>query len=210
MEWPTLLGVTQKQSFDDLHHCSSDIHVEPLVFSSKYLIDGPQVDGFSNRISNVFQNAGYQKGDVVAVVMGVITALINTNLRNQPVAHCIKTASVRVVMYSEEFESIVMNIAQDIDKVKRYMWDRPQANKRDRALLPGDLLAMDELGSLYFKDRTGDTFKWKGENVSTTEVESIIFSAAGHRDVIVYGVEEGNFLAGMTAMVDPDFQPDIT
>jgi len=48
---------------------------------------------------------------------------------------------------------------------------------------------MDELGYLYFKDRTGDTFRWKGENVSTTEVENAIARSVGLRDACVYGVE---------------------
>lgn len=48
---------------------------------------------------------------------------------------------------------------------------------------------MDELGYLYFKDRTGDTFRWKGENVSTAEVENAIAKAVGLRDACVYGVE---------------------
>lgn len=47
----------------------------------------------------------------------------------------------------------------------------------------------DELGYLYFKDRTGDTFRWKGENVSTSEVEAIISNLINYRDCVIYGVE---------------------
>ena len=59
----------------------------------------------------------------------------------------------------------------------------------DAAVLSGDRLEMDELGYLYFKDRTGDTFRWRGENVSTTEVEAVISNVAGLKDCVVYGVE---------------------
>lgn len=48
---------------------------------------------------------------------------------------------------------------------------------------------MDELGYLYFRDRTGDTFRWKGENVSTTEVEGTLSRLLQMADVAVYGVE---------------------
>jgi solute carrier family 27 fatty acid transporter 1/4 len=55
--------------------------------------------------------------------------------------------------------------------------------------MTGDILVADEFGYLYFKDRTGDTFRWKGENVSTSEIEAIISNLINYRDCIVYGVE---------------------
>lgn len=56
----------------------------------------------------------------------------------------------------------------------------------------GDILVSDIYGFYYFKDRTGDTFRWRGENVATSEVESILMSVAGLNDCVVYGVEVRN------------------
>ena len=84
-------------------------------------------------------------------------------------------------------------------------------NKGDQAFLSGDLLTMDELGYLYFKDRTGDTFRWKGENVSTAEVESVISNILDQRDCVVYGIEikdcEGR--AGMAAIQGKEDSVDL-
>ena len=75
--------------------------------------------------------------------------------------------------------------------------------KGDSYYRSGDVMRMDEEGWVYFCDRSGDTFRWKGENVSTAEVECTISKILELTDVVVYGVEvpgnEGR--AGMAAIV---------
>jgi fatty-acyl-CoA synthase len=67
----------------------------------------------------------------------------------------------------------------------------------------GDLMRRDKEGFFYFVDRVGDTFRWKGENVSTTEVAATICTSPDVLEAVVYGVTipgtEGR--AGMAAMV---------
>ncbi|XP_017482804.1 PREDICTED: LOW QUALITY PROTEIN: long-chain fatty acid transport protein 4-like [Rhagoletis zephyria] len=83
--------------------------------------------------------------------------------------------------------------------------------KGDMAFLSGDLLTSDERGYLFFMDRTGDTFRWKGENVSTSEVEAQVSNVASYKDTIVYGVAIPNTegRAGMAAIYDPEREVDL-
>ena len=78
--------------------------------------------------------------------------------------------------------------------------------KGDAWFRAGDLMRQDAEGYFYFVDRVGDTFRWKGENVSTGEVEASLSRVAGVEQANVYGVEvpgqEGR--AGMAALVVGD------
>lgn len=78
----------------------------------------------------------------------------------------------------------------------------------DRWFRTGDLMRRDRQGFVRFVERIGETFRWKGENVSCAEVAAVIRGEPGVRDVAVYGVSlpnrEGK--AGMAALaIEPDF-----
>lgn len=74
--------------------------------------------------------------------------------------------------------------------------------KGDAWFRTGDLMRRDKYGYFYFIDRTGDSFRWKAENVSTAQVAEVISSFPGIAEANVYGVEvpgwEGK--AGMAAL----------
>src|ERR1700722_18704680 len=72
----------------------------------------------------------------------------------------------------------------------------------------GDLMRRDEQGFYYFVDRVGETYRWKGENVSTAEVLAALMASRGVLDGVVYGVTVpgADGRGGMAALVvDADF-----
>ncbi|MCP1420193.1 citronellyl-CoA synthetase [Pseudomonas laurylsulfativorans] len=74
--------------------------------------------------------------------------------------------------------------------------------KGDRYFNTGDLLRNIGFGHAQFVDRLGDTYRWKGENVSTTEVENILLQHPHISEAVAYGVEihNTNGRAGMAAI----------
>lgn len=80
-----------------------------------------QLEDFSNKVANYFRQEGYQPGDSVALLLenrpeyvglwlglskiGVITALINTNLVSGPLMHSLSAAHCKAIIYGSDFEN---------------------------------------------------------------------------------------------------------
>uniref|UniRef100_A0A671Y3Q1 long-chain-fatty-acid--CoA ligase n=1 Tax=Sparus aurata TaxID=8175 RepID=A0A671Y3Q1_SPAAU len=82
--------------------------------------------------------------------------------------------------------------------------------KGDLYFNSGDLMKIDKDNFIYFQDRVGDTFRWKGENVATTEVSDILTISDCLKEANVYGVQvpghEGRIgMAAVTVMEGAQF-----
>lgn len=96
-----------------------------------------------------------------------------------------------------QFEGYTDQSASD-KKILRDVFEKGDAWYRT-----GDLLSRDAEGYYYFVDRIGDTFRWKGENVATSEVAEVLSVCPGVLEANVYGVAlpGADGRAGMAALV---------
>ncbi|KAG1454227.1 hypothetical protein G6F46_005321 [Rhizopus delemar] len=96
------------------------------------------------------------------------------------------------------FDGYYKNKGATTKKILRHVFTKGDAYFRS-----GDLLKLDEDGFYYFGDRVGDTFRWKSENVATTEVAQALGLYPAIAEANVYGalVPHHDGRAGMAAIV---------
>ena len=104
---------------------------------------------------------------------------------------CEEPGELGVLIFSKTDPNININEYTD-EKATEKKVLRNVFEKGDAWFNSGDLFKFHEGRWLSFQDRLGDTFRWKSENVSTQEVESVLINYPGIELAVVYGVEVPN------------------
>lgn len=158
----------------------------------------------------MFFLTNYCKGDFLAGAVGHHGLLARLRLKNlyvpvriDPVTGEVARNKKTGFAYREAYETggeILVAVSEDSrgrDSFQGYFNDeKATAKKLERDVFrkgdvwyrTGDALRRTKDGRWYFMDRLGDTFRWKGENVSTVEVAEVVGKFPGVVEANVYGV----------------------
>ena len=167
----------------------------------------PEVAEFFNSSEGMLSLFVWNRGDYSADCVGHHGALMRLMVRDTFVPVAIdhetneiirdpKTGFAKRNSYNEggeilvklSHESLFSGYWNNPDATKK-KFDRDVFKKGDLYYRTGDALRRTDDGRWLFKDRLGDTYRWKSENVSTTEVAEVIGRYPGVFEANVYGVE---------------------
>ena len=190
----------------------------------------PEVCEFFNSSEGVFGLVNYSRGDFLAGSVGYHGAIMRRLTKNMIVPVLIDQASGAIARdpktgfaYRQPYEKggEIIVAVPDVKAFAGY-YNNPEATmkkferdvfkKGDLWYRSGDALRRSAEGKWFFMDRLGDTFRWKGENVSTAEVAEVLGKYPGVVEANVYGValpsHDGR--AGCAAVyIDPNHKRDF-
>jgi acyl-CoA synthetase (AMP-forming)/AMP-acid ligase II len=162
---------------------------------------------FFNSTEGVFTLNNYSRNDHFADAVGHHGAVFRAVFKNTYIPVKLdyetgeiwrhpKTGFAQRQPYEEGGEMLVKVVDENV--FKGY-WNAPEATakkyardvfeKGDLYYRSGDALRRSSDGNWFFMDRLGDTFRWKGENCSTTEVAEALGRFPAIKEANVYGVE---------------------
>ncbi|RFU31176.1 hypothetical protein B7463_g5166, partial [Scytalidium lignicola] len=166
----------------------------------------PEVVEFFNSTEGVFGLVTYARGDYFACTVGHHGAIIRHMTKGVYVPVLIDQATGAIerdpktgfairqpyesggeIIVSVPNEKVFAGYFRNPDATAK-KFERDVFKKGDLWYRSGDALRRDSEGKWYFLDRLGDTFRWKGENVSTAEVSEVLGRYPGIVEANVYGV----------------------
>ncbi|MCJ1463358.1 hypothetical protein MMC07_001965 [Pseudocyphellaria aurata] len=166
-----------------------------------------EVREFFNSSEGMFGSSNLCRGDYLAHAVGHHGAILRYYFRNiyipvevdvetNSIARDPKTGFAKRKSYEEGGEIIVRipNEAAFVGyrgapEATEKKFARNVFRKDDLYYRTGDALRRTSDGRWFFKDRLGDTYRWKSENVSTAEVAQVLGQFPGILEANVYGVQ---------------------
>ncbi|KAL2069182.1 hypothetical protein VTL71DRAFT_15520 [Oculimacula yallundae] len=186
----------------------------------------PEVVEFFSSSEGVFGLLNYCRGDYLATAVGTHGAILRYLSRNTIAPVLVDQASGDIIRdpktgfaYRQPYTKggeIITQVADPRQFAGYYnnpsatqkKFERNVFKKGDIWFRTGDALRRTDDGRWFFMDRLGDTYRWKGENVSTAEVAEVLGQYPGVIEANVYGVElpSHDGRAGCAAVyIDPNF-----
>ena len=140
-----------------------------------------------------------RNGWLYSLFVGLGTAIVEVDFSTDLPYRDAKTGLCKASKPGDPGEFLFKLPEKELEKrFQGYYNDKAATNKKilrnvfkkgDAWFRTGDVMRWDSEGRLYFHDRIGDTFRWKGENVSTAEVSQVLGLLPAVHEANVYGVQ---------------------
>ncbi|KAL9080546.1 MAG: hypothetical protein Q9157_000688 [Trypethelium eluteriae] len=160
--------------------------------------EGPSIMGNLSR-STFTRGAVGRNGLVAWLLMGTQVTVVRFDHEKEAPWRNPTTGFCEIVATNQSGEMLNKLDAADIErKFQGYFGNKGATEKKilrnvyskgDAWYRTGDLLYFDQDGKWFFNDRIGDTFRWKSENVSTSEVAEVVGLHPAIQEANVYGVQ---------------------